>query len=72
MKAGIEAHLGLDPDNTFLAQGTLWTDIVESREGIKSHHNDTQLVHELRAKGHVLEPLNELHKPEVRELGEEL
>jgi len=72
MKAHIERQLELDPDNTILAQGTLWTDVVESREGIKTHHNDTELVKQLREKGLVLEPLNELHKPEVRELGKEL
>lgn len=72
MKAKIEEKLSLDPDDTVLAQGTLWTDIVESREGIKTHHNDTQLVKDLRAKGQVIEPLDQFHKPEVRKLGEEL
>lgn len=47
------------------AQGTLWTDVVESREGIKTHHNDTQLVKDLREKGQVIEPLDEFDKPEV-------
>lgn len=72
IKGRIEAQLGIDPDNMMFAQGTLWTDVVESREGIKTHHNDTQLVKDLRAKGQVIEPLDEFHKPEVRALGEEL
>jgi GMP synthase (glutamine-hydrolysing) len=36
---------------------------------IKTHHNDTELVRELRAKGRVIEPLKDYHKDEVRELG---
>lgn len=72
IKGRIETQLGIDPDNMMFAQGTLWTDVVESREGIKTHHNDTQLVKDLREKGQVIEPLDEFHKPEVRKLGEEL
>jgi hypothetical protein len=29
---------------------------------IKTHHNDTQLVRDLRAKGRILEPLADYHK----------
>lgn len=72
MKWIIEKQLDLNPTNTILAQWTLWTDIVESREGIKTHHNDTDLVKALRAEGKILEPLSEFHKPEVRSLGEDL
>lgn len=72
--------LGLDPKHTVLAQGTLRPDLIESAshlasgkaEVIKTHHNDTQLVRELRQAGRVVEPLSELHKDEVRELGEKL
>jgi GMP synthase (glutamine-hydrolysing) len=76
----IEANLGLDPENTILAQGTLRPDLIESgstlaskkADTIKTHHNDTELVRELRAQGRVLEPLKDLHKDEVRTLGEML
>ena len=62
-------------DISFLAQGTLYTDIVESGKGgnskvIKSHHNVGGLPKELGFK--LLEPLNELYKDEVRELGRKL
>lgn len=62
-------------DITILAQGTLYTDIVESGKGgnskvIKSHHNVGGLPKELGFK--LLEPLNELYKDEVRELGRKL
>ena len=61
----------------FLAQGTLYTDLVESGRGvgakahvIKSHHNvAAPLVAERRAAGLLLEPLASLYKDEVRRLG---
>ena len=72
--------LGLDADKTVLVQGTLRPDLIESASHlassraavIKTHHNDTRLVRELRDSGHVVEPLRELHKDEVREVGQEL
>ncbi|MDO8429050.1 MAG: glutamine-hydrolyzing GMP synthase [Candidatus Daviesbacteria bacterium] len=72
--------LGLDPQRTFLAQGTLRPDLIESASAlasgnastIKTHHNDTALVRELRAQGRVVEPLSEYHKDEVRKLGLDL
>ena len=39
---------------------------------IKTHHNDTTLVRELRNLGRVVEPLKDFHKDEVRELGRAL
>ena len=39
---------------------------------IKTHHNDTALVRELRARGRVIEPLKDFHKDEVRVLGRSL
>ena len=66
--------------NSFLAQGTLYTDMIESGKGvgkkadvIKSHHNvRSPLVEEKRANGLLLEPLATLYKDEVRCLGEKL
>ena len=60
---------------TFLAQGTIYPDVIESgitAQGgksatIKSHHNVGGLPEELGLK--LLEPLRELFKDEVRELG---
>ncbi|MGE9297433.1 MAG: glutamine-hydrolyzing GMP synthase, partial [Puniceicoccales bacterium] len=61
----------------FLAQGTLYPDVIESVaiDGnpaalIKSHHNVGGLPKRMRLK--LLEPLRELFKDEVRKLGEEL
>ncbi len=58
----------------FLAQGTLYTDIVESgtatAQTIKSHHNVGGLPEDMQFK--LIEPLNTLFKDEVRKVGTEL
>ena len=51
---------------TFLAQGTIYPDVIESG-GAKSHHNVGGLPEQLGLK--LLEPLRDLFKDEVRELG---
>ena len=61
----------------WLAQGTIYPDVIESAGGknkkahtIKSHHNVGGLPESMHLK--LLEPLRELFKDEVRELGVEL
>lgn len=58
----------------FLAQGTLYTDIIESgtatAQTIKSHHNVGGLPEDMQFT--LIEPLNTLFKDEVRALGSEL
>uniref|UniRef100_A0A3B3X879 GMP synthase (glutamine-hydrolyzing) n=1 Tax=Poecilia mexicana TaxID=48701 RepID=A0A3B3X879_9TELE len=73
-------EMNLNPEEVFLAQGTLRPDLIESAshiasgraEVIKTHHNDTELIRKLRDEGKVIEPLKDFHKDEVRALGREL
>ncbi|HEY9745837.1 MAG TPA: glutamine-hydrolyzing GMP synthase, partial [Oculatellaceae cyanobacterium] len=68
---------GLDLNETFIAQGTLRPDLIESgnREisaqahTIKTHHNDVPLIQEQRKKGLIIEPNRDWHKDEVRKIG---
>ena len=69
--------LNLDPEGWLLGQGTLYPDIIESggsrhADVIKTHHNRTDMIKEMVAKGLVVEPLDQLYKDEVREVGERL
>ncbi|SFE25202.1 GMP synthase (glutamine-hydrolyzing) [Lentibacillus persicus] len=61
-------------DIDFLAQGTLYTDVIESgtetAQTIKSHHNVGGLPEDMQFD--LIEPLNTLFKDEVRELGLQL
>jgi GMP synthase (glutamine-hydrolysing) len=60
----------------FLAQGTLYPDVIESggygkvADKIKSHHNVGGLPEKMKFK--LIEPVNELFKDEVRKIGQEL
>ncbi|MBU8870930.1 MAG: glutamine-hydrolyzing GMP synthase [Gemmatimonadales bacterium] len=66
-RLGIEDHL--------LGQGTIYPDTIESgatkrADTIKTHHNRVPIIEEMIAAGKVIEPLADLYKVEVRELGE--
>jgi GMP synthase (glutamine-hydrolysing) len=68
-RLGIEDHL--------LGQGTIYPDTIETggtkrADTIKTHHNRVDLVERMIAEGKVVEPLAQLYKVEVRELGERL
>ena len=68
-RLGIEDHL--------LGQGTIYPDTIETggtkrADTIKTHHNRVPIIEEMIAAGKVVEPLADLYKVEVRELGEML
>jgi len=71
-----EEAAGKIPGVGFLGQGTLYPDVIESisfkgpSATIKSHHNVGGLPENMQLK--LIEPLRELFKDEVRELGREL
>ena len=71
------ARMGLDPDHWILGQGTLYPDIIESggtqhAAVIKTHHNRVDIIRELLEDGKVIEPLDQLYKDEVRQVGRQL
>ncbi|MCZ6647108.1 MAG: glutamine-hydrolyzing GMP synthase, partial [SAR324 cluster bacterium] len=77
VREGYLTGLRLDPEQWLLGQGTLYPDIIESggsehADLIKSHHNRVESIQEMIAAGHVVEPLRDLYKDEVRRLGHEL
>ena len=77
VKDRVLADLRLDPEAYLLGQGTLYPDTIESggtrhAAVIKTHHNRIDLIEALIAEGKVVEPLAQLYKDEVRELGEAL
>ena len=59
----------------FFAQGTIYPDCIESGKGkadvIKTHHNKVKIPGDIEFLG-IIEPLKELFKDEVREVGEKL
>ena len=55
---------------SFLAQGTIWPDILESEHGIKAHHNAGGLPEDLKFE--LVEPVRILFKDEVRVVGKAL
>jgi len=73
-------RLGLDPESTFIAQGTLRPDLIESgnpdisgfAHKIKTHHNDVEAVRKARAKGLIVETNSDWHKDEVRNVARKI
>lgn len=75
-----ELVAGLQLTEALLLQGTNAADRIESGHStgdshtmtIKTHHNQVREVQELKAAGLLIEPIDDLFKDEVRELGTEL
>lgn len=76
-KNEIAAKYHLTEDKWLLGQGTIYPDTIESggtkhSHKIKTHHNRVQAVLDLMEKGKIIEPIRDLYKDEVRELGTKL
>ncbi|MFH1225585.1 MAG: glutamine-hydrolyzing GMP synthase [Candidatus Diapherotrites archaeon] len=69
--------MNLDPKVWLLGQGTIYPDTIETggtqhSATIKTHHNRVESVKQMMEEGRVIEPLSQLYKDEVRELGAKL
>jgi GMP synthase (glutamine-hydrolysing) len=67
----------LEIEDHLLGQGTIYPDTIETggtrrADVIKTHHNRVPVIERMIEEGKVVEPLSELYKVEVRELGERL
>ncbi|MBP9718173.1 glutamine-hydrolyzing GMP synthase [Candidatus Gracilibacteria bacterium] len=70
-------QMKLDPEKWVLGQGTIYPDTIESKgtkhaDKIKTHHNRVPEIMQMIEENKVIEPLAELYKDEVRELGTQL
>ena len=74
VKDEVSSELKLNPDEWMLAQGTIYPDTIETggtkhADTIKTHHNRVDQIQELVKQGKIVEPIKDLYKDEVRELG---
>jgi GMP synthase (glutamine-hydrolysing) len=77
IQAKVSGELKLNPEEWFLAQGTIYPDTIETggtkhADKIKTHHNQVEAIKKLKEAGRIIEPLEYLYKDEVRVLGEKL
>jgi len=73
----VSNELNLNPEEWLLGQGTIYPDTIESggtknADKIKTHHNRVEQIQKLIDEGKVIEPIADLYKDEVRQLGEML
>jgi GMP synthase (glutamine-hydrolysing) len=66
--------LGLNSEEWLLGQGTIYPDTIETQGTansalIKTHHNRVKIIQKMIEEGKVIEPLANLYKDEVREVG---
>ena len=67
---------GLDYDKTFIAQGTLRPDLIESGnpeagsagKRVKTHHNDVDIVRRARERGMIIETNRDWYKEDARQV----
>ncbi|MCB1138572.1 MAG: glutamine-hydrolyzing GMP synthase, partial [Leptospiraceae bacterium] len=74
VQAEYSKSLGLESEEWILGQGTIYPDTIESggtksSHTIKTHHNRVEAIAKMIEQGRIIEPLAELYKDEVRQLG---
>ena len=67
----------MDEEKWLLGQGTIYPDTIESggtsnAKVIKTHHNRVDRIQEMIRQNKIIEPIKELYKDEVREIGKKL
>lgn len=72
-----ETARNLRIEDHLLGQGTIYPDTIETggtrrADVIKTHHNRVEIIEKMIQQGKVVEPLADLYKVEVRELGERM
>ncbi|MBU1446014.1 glutamine-hydrolyzing GMP synthase [Patescibacteria group bacterium] len=77
VKRKVANDLNLNPNEWLLGQGTIYPDTIETggtkhADKIKTHHNRVEQIEQLIREGKVIEPLQQLYKDEVREVGSKL
>ncbi len=77
VKDDVMKKMKMDPKKWILAQGTIYPDTIESgatknADKIKTHHNRVEQILKLMKLGDLIEPLADLYKDEVREIGKKL
>jgi GMP synthase (glutamine-hydrolysing) len=70
-------RLRFNPREWLLGQGTIYPDTIESAgsenaDKIKTHHNRVEEIEQMIERGLIVEPLAQLYKDEVREVGRKL
>ncbi len=73
----IMKELGCNENEWLLGQGTIYPDTIESgdtknSDKIKTHHNRVDRVREMIDKNLIIEPISDLYKDEVREIGRKI
>lgn len=77
VQAYVSKNLNLNPNEWILGQGTIYPDTIESggtkhSSKIKTHHNRVDAIQRMIDAGTIVEPVADLYKDEVREVGRRL
>ncbi len=73
----VMAKMNFDENQWLLGQGTIYPDTIESggtknADKIKTHHNRVDRIQKMIAENKIIEPIKDLYKDEVREVGRAL